>query len=316
MMKAATVDRYGPADVVRVTDIPIPEPGPTDVRVRVTASSVTIADARIRGARFPAGFGLFARAAFGIRRPRHPVLGSAFAGVVDEVGADVVRFSPGDRVSGMTGMRQGAHAEYAVAAERSTVRTPTEVTDVDAAGILFGGTTALYYLRDLAKLEPEESVLVIGASGAVGTNAVQLAQRAGAHVTAVTSPANADLTRRLGAHRVIDYTRTPMSELTERFDVVMDTVGVLHARDRRRLLTESGRLLLIVGGLGDLLGARGPVKAGPAPERAEDFTHLLSLVAAGELTCVIDQTTDLDGIVEAHRRVDSGRKVGNIVLTP
>lgn len=315
-MRAAVIDRYGPPEVVRVAEVPTPEPGPREVRVRVDASSVTVADARIRAARFPAGLGLFARLAFGVRAPRRAILGSTFAGVVDAAGPDVVRFQPGDRVCGMAGSRMGTHAELAVVAESTTVPLPADVSTQDAAGMLFGGTTALFFLRDRARVRAGESVLVVGASGAVGTNAVQLARHLGARVTGVTRAANADLVRALGAERIIDYERSPLSALADRFDVVIDTVGILHPSDRRRLLTEGGRLALVAGSLRDLLGVRGQVVGGAAPERTADVTELLALVANGDLVCVTDRTVTLDDIVDAHRRVDSGRKVGNIVLTP
>lgn len=315
-MKAAVAHGYGPPDVVRVDEVPLPEPRRGEVRVRVAAAAVSIADSRIRDARFPPGFGAFARLAFGIRAPRRPVLGSTFAGTVDEVGPDVTGLRRGDRVAGMTGGRMGTHAEYALVAADRAVPMPDAVSDPDAAGMLFGATTALHFLRDKADLRPGASVLVIGASGAVGTSAVQLAHNAGATVTGVTSERNADLVRELGAERIVDYTVAPVSELAERFDVVIDTVGTVSAKTGRHLLADGGVLLLVVGGLGDMLASRGPVRSGAAPERPADFAELLQLMADGKLTSVTDSIHDLDGIVEAHRRVDSGHKVGNVIVTP
>lgn len=216
----------------------------------------------------------------------------------------------------MTGTRMGAHAEYVAVPEGRLAGKPPGVTHEDAAGVLFGGTAALYFLRDGVSVGSGRSVLVNGASGAVGTNAVQLASHLGARVTAVTSAANAELVTDLGAERVIDHHQTDVGGLAQRFDVVLDTVGNLTAATGRRLLTEGGVLALAVASLGDQIRARGNLVAGSAPERVEDFEYLLQLVAAGDLTVVHDQTFALDDIVEAYRRVDSGHKVGNIVVRP
>ncbi|MFJ6632563.1 NAD(P)-dependent alcohol dehydrogenase [Streptomyces sp. NPDC091376] len=284
--------------------------------VRVKAVAVTSADSRIRAARFPMGFGMFARLAFGIFRPRRAVLGSSFSGEVVAVGARVRDMAPGDEVCGMTGVKLGAHAEYVAVQAKRVARKPSAVSHEDAAGVLFGGSTALFFLRDKASVGPGMSVCVNGASGAIGTNAVQLAKHFGATVTGVTSTANAGLVTGLGAGRVIDYTRDHLADIVDRFDVVLDVVGNLSIASGRRLLSPKGLLLLAVAGLGDTVRARGNVVAGPAPERIEDFKFLLGLVADGAITVVIDQIHDLRDIAEAHRRVDSGRKVGNIIVRP
>lgn len=315
-MRAAVVERYGGPEVVRVVDVPKPEPRADEVLVRVRAAAVTSGDSRIRGARFPAGFGVPARLAFGIRRPRRPILGSSFSGVVEIAGPRVDGFAPGDEVCGMTGTRLGAHAEYVAVPADRVARRPAGVTHDDAAGLLFGGTTALFFLRDKASVGPGMSVLVNGASGAVGTNAVQLARHFGATVTGVTSGANASLVASLGAERVIDHTREDLIATAERFDMVLDTVGNLSIATGRRLLNPRGVLVLAVAGLGDTIRARGDVVAGSAPEHVDDFDLLLQLVADGDLTVVHDQTYDLDHIVDAHRRVDTGHKVGNVVVRP
>jgi NADPH:quinone reductase-like Zn-dependent oxidoreductase len=315
-MRAAVVDRYGPPEVVRITAVARPVPAGDEVLVRVVAAAVTSGDARIRAARFPPGFALPARLAFGLRGPRRDILGSSVSGTVETVGADVQAFAPGDQVCAMTGTRMGAHAEYVAVPVGRLARVPPGVTHDDAAGVLFGGTAALYFLRDRAAVRPGASVLVNGASGAVGTNAVQFARHFGATVTAVTSAANTGLVTGLGAERVVDHQQTAVTDLTDRFDVVLDTVGNLTIATGRRLQTESGVLVLAVAGLGDTIRARGNVVAGSARERVDDFDHLLSLLAAGELTVVHDQRFTLEDIVEAHRRVDSGHKVGNIVVRP
>lgn len=316
-MRAAVFERYGAPDVVRIVDVPRPTPARDQVLVRVCATAVTAADSRLRAARFPDGFGPFARLAFGVFRPRRRILGSAFAGVVETVGEAVTEWRPGDAVAGMTGAAMGAHAEYVAVEALRIARVPAGVSSEDAAGVLFGGTTALHFLRDRAAVESGRTVLVNGASGAIGTNAVQLAEHLGATVTAVTSTANLALVRDLGADRVIDYTEVELGRLDDRFDVVLDTVGILSPTSGRRLLTPDGVLCLAAADLWATLCARGRVKAGVAPERAADFAYLLGLVDDGRLRVVHDPTVGIaDDIASAHRRVDSGHKVGNIVIRP
>jgi len=317
-MRAAVVREYGAPDVVRVVDVDTPVPGPKEVLVRVHATAVTAADSRIRGARFPRGFAPFARLAFGLRRPRRTVLGNTFSGVVEAVGDGdkVAGFAVGDEVAGTTGLRMGTHAEYAVVPASRVVAKPAGVSHDDAAGVLFGGATALFFLRDKATVRPGTTVLVIGASGAIGTSAVQLAKHFGGVVTGVTSGASAELVRSLGADHVVDYTTTDIASLPERYDVVLDTVGTLSPASGRRLLPDGGVLLLAVADLGEILRARGDVRAGTSPERVEDARELLDLVASGALRVVLDRVVPLDEVVAAHERVDSGRKVGNLVLHP
>jgi NADPH:quinone reductase-like Zn-dependent oxidoreductase len=315
-MRAAVFDRYGGPEVVRVADVPRPQPRADEVLVRVHAAAVTSGDARIRGARFPKGFGPPARLVFGVLRPRRRVLGSAFSGVVEAVGAQATGFVPGDEVCGMAGARMGAHAEYVALAARRLARKPAGVSHDDAAGLLFGGSAALFFLRDKGKVGLGMSVLVNGASGAIGTNAVQLARFFGATVTGVTSGANVGLVTGLGAQRVIDYTREDLASVAERFDLVLDTVGNVSVDAGRRLLTGQGVLLLAVADLFQTLRARGNVAAGVAPERVADFELLLGLVADGAIAVVLDRAFDLADIADAHRRVDTGHKVGNVVVRP
>jgi NADPH:quinone reductase-like Zn-dependent oxidoreductase len=255
----------------------------------------------------------------GIRGPRSRVLGAAFSGEVAALGEGVSGFAVGDRVSGMTGARMGAHAEFVVVAADRLVAIPDSLSHDAAAAVLFGGTTALDYLRDKAGLAAGATVLVNGASGAVGTSAVQLAHHLGAEVTGVTSARNAELVRSLGADRVIDYRATPLERPHadgERFDVVFDTVGNLSAASGRPLLTERGVLLLAVATLGQMLAAHGPVKAGMASESRQIVADVLQLAAAGVLLPVVESAHPLAAIADVYRRIDSGRKVGNIVVRP
>jgi NADPH:quinone reductase-like Zn-dependent oxidoreductase len=253
---------------------------------------------------------------FGVRRPRRPILGSCFSGEVAAVGPGVPAFVPGDEVCGMNGLAMGAHAQYVAVDASRLVAKPPAVSHDDAAGVLFGGTTATFFLRDKAAVRPGTTVLVNGASGAVGTNAVQLAKHLGATVTGVTSTPNLTLIGELGADHLIDHTQQDLLATTERFDVVLDTVGNLPVTTARRLLCPNGMLLLAVASLGDTIRARRQVVTGTSPERTDDFRFLLQLVAEGALTAVNDRTYGLDDVVLAHQRVDTGRKVGNVILRP
>jgi NADPH:quinone reductase-like Zn-dependent oxidoreductase len=315
-MRAALVDRYGPPEVVRVAEVGRPQPGDREVLVRVHAAAVTAGDARIRGARFPAGFGPFVRLFFGVTRPRRRILGGSFSGVVESAGGHVAGVAPGQTVCGMTGTKLGTHAEFVVARADRVARVPAGVSLDDAAAVLFGGTAALYFLRAKESVAAGKAVLVNGASGAVGSNAVQLAKHFGANVTAVTSAANASLVTSLGADHVIDYLSDDVAATDARFDVVLDCVGNLTIDSGRRLLTDDGVLLLAVASLWGNIRARGNVVAGSAPERVSDIEFLLDLVASGELSVVHDGAFDLEHIVDAYRCVDSGHKRGNVVVHP
>lgn len=315
-MRAAVYERYGPPEVVSVQTVDDPTPGKGEVLVRVHSAAVTAADGRMRAARFPRGFAPFARMAFGVFRPRRPILGSPVSGVVEAIGPGVSTLAVGDAVCGMNGAGGGGHAELVALKASHLVPKPDTVSHDDAAGVLFGGTTAWSFLHEKADVKRGDRVLVIGGSGAVGSNAVQLAVLAGATVTAVTSARNAGLMRELAAESVVDYATRDMLKLGPQFDLVVDTVGVLTGRSGRELLALGGQVLLIAADLFETVRARGPVKAGVAAERPADMTALLGLVGDGSLKVVIDEILPLEQIVEAHRRVDSGRKVGNILVRP
>lgn len=315
-MRAAVYERYGPPEVVSVQTVDDPTPGKGEVLVRVHSAAVTAADGRMRAARFPRGFAPFARMAFGVFRPRRPILGSPVSGVVEAIGPGVSTLAVGDAVCGMNGAGGGGHAELVALKASHLVPKPDTVSHDDAAGVLFGGTTAWSFLHEKADVKRGDRVLVIGGSGAVGSNAVQLAVLAGATVTAVTSARNAGLMRELGAESVVDYATRDMLKLGPQFDLVVNTVGVLTGRSGHELLAPGGQVLLIAADLFETVRARGPVKAGVAAERPADMTALLGLVGDGSLKVVIDEIFPLEQIVEAHRRVDSGRKVGNILVRP
>lgn len=324
-MRAAVLERFGAPEVVRVADLPRPVPGAGEVLVRVHASTVSVADHRLRSRDIPPGLSLLVASTIGLFRPRVRVLGMDAAGVVESVGAGVTRFAPGDDVIAMLGSRMGGHAEYAVVAEDADIaRKPAGLSFEEAAAIVFGGHTAMRYLSRV-ELGPGSEVLVNGASGAVGVAAVQLASRRGARVTAVTSGRNAELVRANGAARVIDYTREDFAAggaaARNRYDVVVECVGNAPFTRVRHLIRPGGALLQVIADLrGMLAGAwqtrRSGIRVTSTGEEVgpEGMRRLAELAAAGDIRPVIDRVYDLHEIVDAHRYVDTGRKRGSVVL--
>lgn len=322
-MRALVYDAYGPAEVVSVATVDDPVPGPREVVLAQRATAVNSGDARLRSAVFPDGFGVVGRLAVGWSRPRQRVLGVDVAGVITALGSKVTELSLGDRVVGQTGMRLGAHAErVCVSVDHCLVPLPDAVSFETAATLPFGGCTALTFLEARLKVKPEDRVLVIGASGAVGVASVQVARLLGAHVTAVCSGANEALVRSLGAERVIDYTQTDLSAIDERWDVVLDTMGRLPVAHVRRLATQRGRVGLVAGGIPQMLlgvwanlTSRQRVVFGPAHENPAYVQRLLGWVARGEYVPVIDSRHPWEHGAAAHARVDSQHKRGSVILT-
>lgn len=312
-MRAALVTRYGPPSNARVTDVPEPAASENQLLVHVHAAAVTSGDARIRSGSFPKGMGTLARLGVGLRGPRSKVLGMVFSGVVAKV-AEGSDLQIGDAVAGMAG--SGAHAERMAVKPSRVVRVPEGVSHEAAAASIFGGSTALFYLHELVSLSLGQTVLVNGASGAVGTSAVQFARALGADVTGVTSARNADLVRSLGASSIVDYEQQPVESLSERFDMVIDMVGNISPQLARRLVKPDGIAVLGVAGLGEILQARGQVKAGVAKSLPQHFEMVLAALADESLQPVIQEALPLDRIADAYAIVDSGRKVGNVVVLP
>ena len=320
-MRAAVARRFGPPEVVQVEHTPVPVPQAGEILVRVHATTVSVADHRLRAKDLPRGLGAFGLVALGVFRPRRRVLGMEASGIVDEVGADVTGFAVGDEVMVMNGSGFGCHAEYVTArADRGVVRKPAGMSHTDAAAIIFGGSTALSFLARVT-LGPGSTVLVNGASGAVGSAAVQLAAHAGAHVTAVTSGRNADLVRSLGAERVIDYTAEDFAARPERYDVIVECVGNARFQRVRSILRPGGALLLVIADLRGMLAAGGQsrrtgmlVTKDGAGTAASLMRELAARAEEGAIRPVIDRTYALDDIVAAHRYVDSGRKRGSVVV--
>lgn len=319
-MKAAVCERYGPPEVVVIKELPLPDVGAHDVLIRVEATAVTIADARIRALRVPRGLSIPTRLAMGILRPRNPVFGLEVAGVVERVGDAVRSFQPGERVVASRGFALGGHAEYlAVPQTGAIAKIPDGVSAADAVAVLFGGMTALLFF-ERARLKAGEQLLVNGASGAVGVAAVQIAKLRGARVTAVCSAANAALVASLGADDVIDYTSRDFTQEPGRYDLIMDNVGNAPYARVRHLLAPGGRFLMVIGDLPQMLAGAlrsAVVTSGSADSgfNAQRYRQLMEMVAAGQLRAVIDRTLPLAQIAEAHRHVDGGHKRGNLVIT-
>lgn len=319
-MKVAVCERYGPPEVVAIREVPTPVPADGEVLVKVLATTVNSGDARLRALRVPRGLSLPVRLQAGFTKPRQPILGFEVAGEVEAVGGAVTRVQPGDRVVASRGFDLGGHAEYlTVAQDGAIAKIPENLSYREAVAVCFGGATALNFLR-LAKLASDETVLINGASGAVGTMAVQLAKHLGAEVTAVCSGANHELVKRLGADHVVDYTTEDFTRNGQRYDVIMDNHGNAPYGRIKGSLKPGGRFLPIIADLWQMIAASWQ-KATISSTRnrsmisADNYGTLMSLAERGVLKPVIDAVLPFSEIVEAHRRVDSGHKVGSVVLT-
>lgn len=304
-MRAAVCTHYGPPEVLHVEEIPSPVPRKNEVRIRVRATAVTSSDCYVRGLRLSPVYRMMARLALGWDGPRQPVLGMVVSGEVDAVGPDVRSFEVGDRVFGFNKSRFGTYAQYVCWPEDGLLATlPANLSDEAAAAIPYGGLLALSCLRR-ADIQSRQRVAVIGASGAVGTSAVQLARHFGAEVTGVCSTANLELVTSLGATRVVDYTVEDFADGAERYDLILDAVGKRKSgtglRRGRRVLAPGGVCISIDDGSPEL--------------RREDLVLLGQLASRCELRTVIDRTYNLNEIVDAHRYVDTGHKRGNVIIT-
>ena len=320
-MKAAVRDRYGGPEVVRVAEVDKPLPKDDELLVKVHATTVNRTDCGMRAAK-PFLYRLVA----GLRRPRLTVLGCEFAGEVEAVGGGVTSFRPGDKVFGFLPNRFGAHAEYLVAPEHGSVATmPADLTDEQVAPGTEGAHYALSMIRS-AGIQPGQEVLVHGATGAIGSAAVQLLAELGARVTATCFPAHKDLVAGLGADRVIDHTAGDFTRDTQTYDVVLDAVGKSSFARCRRLLRPRG--IYVSSDLGPL--SQNPVMALVTPlfgrrkvlfpipvqrDPAAVMRHLRDLLASGAFRPLVDRRYPLDQIVEAYRYVETGQKVGNVVIS-
>ncbi len=321
-MKAIVYTKYGPPDVLQLKEVEKPTPKDHDVLVKIYATTVTTGDSRIRSLNVPVGFRLLTRMIFGILAPRRPILGFVLAGEVEAVGKDVKLFKIGDQIFGSSD-KFGCHAEYVTLRETGAIATkPSILSYEEAAAVPFGGHSSLVYLRDFGKIQSGQQVLINGASGALGTFAVQLAKYFGAEVTGVCSTTNLELVQSLGADKVIDYTKEDFTKGGETYDIIFDTVGKISFSNCKSSLKQNGRFLLAVAGVPQFLnmlwtlvfGGKKLV-AGVAVCTKEDLLFLKDLIEAGKIKSVIDRRYPLEQTAEAHEYVDKGHKKGSVVIT-
>lgn len=304
-MKAIVCTRYGPPEFLQLREMATPTPGRNAVRIKIRATAVTASDSLVRGLRFPARYRLLVRLLFGFKAPRRPILGMVLAGEVDALGRNVTTFNVGDPVFGMSQRVFGANAQFVCwPAAGLLAPRPANLTVEEAVALPYGGLLAIYFVRK-AGIQAGQRVLVYGASGAIGTAAVQLIRHLGAEVTGVCSTANLGLVASLGAGAVVDYTREDFTRRPERYDVVLDAVG---RRKSARALVDAERALAPGGRVTSVDDSF------PRPTRA-DLLELKALAESGAVRPVIDRTYPLEEMAEAHRYVDGGHKKGNVVIT-
>jgi NADPH:quinone reductase-like Zn-dependent oxidoreductase len=319
-MNAFICTAYGDSSVLQLSEVDKPTPSSNEILVKIKAIGITSGDVRIRSSKFPKGFKTLGRLALGISKPRNPILGSEFSGIVEEVGSAVKVFKKGDEVLGFR--VGGIYAEYAcIKEEQAIVKKPANLNFTEAAGLSFGGTTALFFLN-LARIASGEKVLINGASGAVGSFAVQLAKNFGANVTGVCSTDNLDLVQSFGADNVIDYKKENVLEKNETYDIILDTVGNLSFEDCEEILNENGRFLPTAAPLGDMIFKSSKKLAGnkrfitgTAGEKKEEIQLLANLATEGKIKPFIDKEYPFEQLPGAHAYVETGRKRGVVVVT-
>ncbi len=320
-MKAIVCTKYGPPDVLQLKEVEKPTPKDNEVLIRIHATTVTAGDTELRGLKFSFGLRLLMRIGFGFRGPRKKILGMELAGEIEAVGKDVKLFRKGDQVFGITGLSLGSYAEYICLPEERKLGVlaikPTNMTFEEAAAVPIGGLESLYYLRK-ANIQNGQKVLIRGASGTIGTFAIQLAKYYGAEVTGVGNPTSLDLMKSLGADKVIDYTIEDFTKSGEVYDVIFDVVGKSLLLGSVGLLKKNGFYLL--ANRGQSLRKREGAKdfniiAGGASMKTEDLIFLKELIEAGKIKTAIGRRYSLEQIPEAHIYVDKGQKTGNVVIT-
>jgi NADPH:quinone reductase-like Zn-dependent oxidoreductase len=321
-MKAIVCTKYGAPEVLKIIDIKKPIPKANEVLIKIRATTVTVADCRVRGFNVPASFWLPAKFALGFSKPRQSILGSELSGIIEEIGINVKKIKLGDKIFAFSEHKFGAYAAYTCMNENDCiVIKPENLSFEQSAALSFGGTTALYFLRK-GNIVKGEKVLIYGASGSVGTYAVQIAKYFGAEVTGICSTGNLALIKELGADHVIDYTKTDWYNQNERYDVVFDAVGKSNIAKTIKIIKQHGRYIHAVTSPFTELKIRlcllkSDIKliGGTFNATVEQVELIKKLAEEGFLKPVIDRQYSFDEIVSAHEYVDKGHKKGNVVIS-
>jgi NADPH:quinone reductase-like Zn-dependent oxidoreductase len=322
-VKAIVCTKYGPPEVLKLKEVEKPTPKDNEVLIKICGATVNIGDCRLRSWTVPPVFWIMYRIQVGITRPKQPILGSPLAGEIEAIGKDVQRFRAGDQVFGIDITRNGAHAQYVCRPEEEALAIkPANLSYEEAAAVPHGALTALFFLREKANIQSGQRVLINGASGAVGTWAVQLAKYFGAEVTGVCSTTNLEMVRSLGADKVIDYTKEDFTRSGETYDVIFDAVGKSSFSRCKNSLEQGGiylatdpKMAVVFSMVWTSVIGDKKVMWGLGPEKAEDLDFLRELIEAGEIKPVIDRRYPLEQVPEAHRYVEKGHTRGNVVIT-
>ena len=325
-MKAVVTTKYGPPEVLQLQEVEEPSPKDDELLIKIYATTVTAGDCEMRSLDLPLAYQLMLRLGFGFRGPRNRIPGTELAGEIKAVGKDVKQFKVGDQVFGSAGLGLGANVEYICLPEKpgemegGVAIKPANMTYEEAATVPFGGRDSLHFLR-LGNLQSGQKILINGAGGSIGTFAIQLAKHYGAEVTAVDSSAKLDMLRSLGADHVVDYTQKDFTKSGEIYDVIFDVVGKISFSRSEESIKENGTYLLanpvsqMAQALWTRMTSNKKVIMQTASGTIADLVFLRELIEAGKLRTVIDRTFPLEQIVEAHRYVEKGGKLGNVVIT-
>lgn len=298
-MKAILAKSYGGPEVLESSEINKPIPKDSEVLIKIIAASVSSGDVKMRSLNLSLPMKLMMKLIFGIKRPRKSILGSQFAGIIEDVGKNVRKFKKGDEMYGITGMKLGCYAQFICLKENAVmIKKPENVSFAQAVPVSFGAMTALHLLRK-GTIHDHSEVLIYGASGSVGTYAIQIAKYYGAQVTAVCSKKNFELVKSLGADKTIDYHTEDFIKSNQKYNVILDAVGKISAKHAKQALLPDGKYISVTS---------------PTSETLEKLDFLNTLLEEGKLKTVIDKTFSLKNIQDAHRYVDSNHKVGNVII--